>query len=44
MEMVFAQGAEQGGGIFSLLLLMAAMFAIMYFLMLRPQQKQLCPN
>ena len=41
MEMAFAEGAlEQGGGILSMVLLFGAMFVIMYFVMIRPQQKQ----
>jgi preprotein translocase subunit YajC len=33
-------GGNGGGGIFSVLPLMIGMFAIMYFLIIRPQQKQ----
>jgi preprotein translocase subunit YajC len=41
MEMSsFAQTAAQGGGIVSMLLMFGAMFAIMYFVLIRPQQKQ----
>lgn len=39
MTELFGQG-EQGGGIFSMLLMFGAMFAIMYFILIRPQQKQ----
>ena len=35
-----AGGAGGGGGILSVLPLMVGMFAIMYFLIIRPQQKQ----
>ena len=35
-----AGGANGGGGILSVLPLMIGMFAIMYFLIIRPQQKQ----
>ena len=35
-----AGGANGGGGIVSVLPLMIGMFAIMYFLIIRPQQKQ----
>ncbi|HUM15107.1 MAG TPA: preprotein translocase subunit YajC [Candidatus Nitrosotalea sp.] len=35
-----AGGANGGGGIMSVLPLMIGMFAIMYFLIIRPQQKQ----
>ncbi len=41
MEMNFAQDAvSQGGGILSMVLMFGAMFAIMYFVLIRPQQKQ----
>ena len=33
-------GGGKGGGIMSVLPLMIGMFAIMYFLIIRPQQKQ----
>ena len=33
-------GAGNGGGIMSILPLMVGMFAIMYFIVIRPQQKQ----
>ena len=33
-------GANGGGGILSILPLMVGMFAIMYFIVIRPQQKQ----
>lgn len=32
--------AQQGGGGLSLIIMMVAIFAIMYFLMIRPQQKK----
>ena len=32
--------AQQGGGMGGMLIMMIAIFAIMYFLMIRPQQKQ----
>lgn len=35
----FAQGAA-GGGLMSTLLMFGAMFAILYFILIRPQQKQ----
>ena len=35
-----AQPAQQGGGGLSLIIMMVAIFAIMYFLMIRPQQKK----
>ena len=35
-----AGGANGGGGLLSVLPLMVGMFAIMYFLIIRPQQKQ----
>ncbi|MBR5398963.1 MAG: preprotein translocase subunit YajC [Bacteroidales bacterium] len=35
-----AQQAQQGGGGLSLIIMMVAIFAIMYFLMIRPQQKK----
>jgi preprotein translocase subunit YajC len=40
MSDLFGMGGEQGGGIFSMLLMFGAMFAIMYFILIRPQQKQ----
>lgn len=36
----FADGAQAGGGIFGTLLMFGAMFAILYFILIRPQQKQ----
>lgn len=36
----FAEGAPAGGGILSTLLMFGAMFAILYFILIRPQQKQ----
>lgn len=35
-----AQAAQQGGSMSGMLIMMVAIFAIMYFLMIRPQQKQ----
>jgi len=35
-----AQPAQQGSGGLSLIIMMVAIFAIMYFLMIRPQQKK----
>ena len=35
-----AQQAQQGSGGLSLIIMMVAIFAIMYFLMIRPQQKK----
>ncbi len=40
MEQLMAQTTGQGGGMFSMVLMFGAMFAIMYFLLIRPQQKQ----
>lgn len=34
------QGGDGGGGMISLLVVFGGMFAIMYFLMIRPQQKR----
>jgi len=39
MGEIFGQ-SSQGGGIISMLLMFGAMFAILYFVMIRPQQKQ----
>ncbi len=36
----FAQTAGSGGGLLSTLLMFGAMFAILYFILIRPQQKQ----
>lgn len=36
----FAQSASQGGFDFSFLLMMALLFGVMYFLLIRPQQKR----
>lgn len=33
-------GAQTGGGMSSMLIMLVAIFAIMYFLMIRPQQKR----
>lgn len=35
-----AAQAAQGGSMFSMLIMMVAIFAIMYFFMIRPQQKR----
>ena len=35
-----AQAAPQGGGSMSFIIMMVAIFAIMYFFMIRPQQKR----
>ncbi|MBP5230002.1 MAG: preprotein translocase subunit YajC [Bacteroidales bacterium] len=35
-----ASQAQQGGGGFTFIIMMVAIFAIMYFLMIRPQQKK----
>ncbi len=39
MSELFGQ-SNQGGGILSMLMMFGAMFAILYFVMIRPQQKQ----
>ncbi len=39
MENLFLQASAQGGGM-SFIIMMVAIFAIMYFLMIRPQQKK----
>lgn len=39
MSELFGQSG-QGGGIMSMLLMFGAMFAVLYFVMIRPQQKQ----
>ncbi len=39
MSELFGQSG-QGGGILSMLMMFGAMFAILYFVMIRPQQKQ----
>lgn len=38
--LTFAQDAASGGSIFSMLIMFGAMFVILYFVMIRPQQKQ----
>lgn len=38
--MASSQGGEGGSGIWSMLIMMGAIFFIMYFLMIRPQQKR----
>ncbi len=40
MAELFGQSGEAGGGIFSMILMFGGMFAIMYFILIRPQQKQ----
>ena len=39
-QIVLAAEAAQGGGMTSFLVMMVAIFAIMYFFMIRPQQKR----
>lgn len=39
-QIVLAAEAAQGGGIANFLVMMVAIFAIMYFFMIRPQQKR----
>ena len=39
MNVMFLQAQAQGGG-YGMLIMMVAIFAIMYFFMIRPQQKQ----
>lgn len=38
--LTFAQSAPGGGGLMGTLLMFGAMFAILYFILIRPQQKQ----
>lgn len=40
MNFEFAQSAGAGGGIMSTVLMFGAMFAVLYFILIRPQQKQ----
>ena len=41
MDKLFGQGADgQGGSLVSMLLMFGLMFAVLYFIMIRPQQKQ----
>ena len=40
IQSLFANQAESGGSMLSMLFMFGAMFAILYFLMIRPQQKQ----
>lgn len=40
INMQLAQGAAGGGSILSTVLMFGAMFAILYFILIRPQQKQ----
>ena len=39
-EIILQSGAGQGGGMTSFMIMMVAIFAIMYFFMIRPQQKR----
>ena len=39
-QIILAAQAGQGGGMTSFLIMMVAIFAIMYFFMIRPQQKR----
>ena len=39
-QIILAAQAGQGGGMTSFLIMMAAIFAIMYFFMIKPQQKR----
>ena len=39
-QIILAAQAAQGGGMTSFLIMMVAIFAIMYFFMIRPQQKR----
>ena len=39
-QIILAAQASQGGGMSSFLIMMIAIFAIMYFFMIRPQQKR----
>lgn len=39
-QIILAAEAAQGGGSMSFLIMMVAIFAIMYFFMIRPQQKR----
>ena len=39
-QIVLAAQAAQGGGSMSFIIMMVAIFAIMYFFMIRPQQKR----
>ena len=38
--MIFASGGAQGGGMGSMVILMVALVGIMYFMMIRPQNKE----
>ncbi|MBH1989492.1 MAG: preprotein translocase subunit YajC [Myxococcaceae bacterium] len=40
MSELFGQSGADGGGIVSMLFMFGGMFAIMYFILIRPQQKQ----
>ncbi len=37
---MFGQSGAEGGGLMSMIMLFGGMFAIMYFILIRPQQKQ----
>ena len=39
-QLVFLQAAPAGGSIWSTVLMFGAMFAVLYFILIRPQQKQ----
>lgn len=40
INVILQESAPQGGGGLSMILMLVAMFAIFYFLMIRPQQKR----
>ena len=40
MAELFGQSGAEGGGMISMILMFGGMFAIMYFILIRPQQKQ----
>jgi preprotein translocase subunit YajC len=40
MGEIFGQSGAEGGGLMSMIMLFGGMFAIMYFILIRPQQKQ----
>ncbi len=40
MGEMFGQSGAEGGGLMSMIMLFGGMFAIMYFILIRPQQKQ----
>ena len=39
-QIILQAGGAQGGGMTSFMIMMVAIFAIMYFFMIRPQQKR----